>query len=403
MTLKLNRRQHLEQETTLAVKTDYYELLGIPRDASADAVDKAVREQMSVWRKRVETSDLSAKQEAERRMELLAEARTILRDGAKRSQYDRELATGGVERPSVETSGAGAGVDDWVGKARAHIERNDYQSAVYATKMALQLGTSTPELWYLRSRANVGLGELQDALYEAREAVNGDSGNLVFISQLAIVHEFRKEYRESLGVLDAGLTLDPGNRGLNIQKASLLLDLEQWDPALHITKFLLGMDNKDMIASRFHVAGLIGKAEGFKTSGFGGKFFENDEAWAQYSACVDEIAMFRFEPGSEEEQLRAEYVQERDEQAQMTFCLPWYPIDFVRSTLNPKHKNSRVALAAVYTCIYSGVGLMISFWLLSFGGIGVILGLGVWVFLGLSWWQSYKPAWKDRRTWIQSI
>lgn len=384
----------------MAVKTDYYELLGIQRTASAEEVDKAIREQTSIWRKRVETSDLSAKQEAERRMELLAEARATLRDAEKRAQYDRELVTGGVERPAAQAPADSAGKDDWVARARGHIEQNDYHSARYATRMALQLGTSTPELWYLRSRANVGLGEFGDALYEAKEALNADSGNLIYISQLAFVHEARKEYSESLAVLNEGIALEPNNRGLNLQKASMLLDLDQWDMSLEVTRFLLNVDATDELATLFHVRGLVGKAEDCKSSSFGGAYIKNDKAWETFTTCVDEIATLRLQPGSEEEQLRADYVRHRDELAQKTFCLPWYPNDFIKATLNPDHKSFRILMAAIYTAIYSGVGLMISFFFFSLGGIGTLLGLIVWGVLGLAWWKSYKPVWKDHRAWL---
>lgn len=384
----------------MAVKTDYYALLEIPRDADTGAIEKAVRTQTSRWRKRTESSDLSTRQEAERRMELLTEAKNTLLNAEKRGNYDQDLAVNGVEQAAMPTaSGSDSEKIDWVAKARTFIERNDYHSAVYATRMALQLGFSSPELWYLRSRANLGIGELQDALYEAKEALGSEPGNIGYIGHLAVIYEARGEIPAALTTLDNGLAIHPMNRELRVAKASILLDKSRWDEALHITKALV-TEKRDRMASILHVWGLMGKAESYRAPRglFQTAFFDDEASWNGFSACCDELNEYPLERDSELEPLRVQMLEERRNLSESIFCLPFYP-GFIHDMSSPRHPQFRLIVAVVATIIYSVVGLMISFWLMSFGGFGILLGLGVWGALGLAWWNSYKPRWQDHRNW----
>jgi curved DNA-binding protein len=63
---------------------DYYETLGVPRDASADQVRSAYRKLARTYH-----PDVNSDPEAEDRFKEIAEAYEVLRDPEKREQYDR--------------------------------------------------------------------------------------------------------------------------------------------------------------------------------------------------------------------------------------------------------------------------------------------------------------------------
>ena len=66
-------------------KRDYYEVLGVDRDADASAVKKAYRKQALRWHPDKNPGDA----EAERRFKEAAEAYDVLRDDQKRAAYDQ--------------------------------------------------------------------------------------------------------------------------------------------------------------------------------------------------------------------------------------------------------------------------------------------------------------------------
>ena len=64
--------------------TDYYEVLGVPRDADQDAIRRAYRKLARQYH-----PDVNSDSEAENRFKELGEAYEVLSDPDKREQYDR--------------------------------------------------------------------------------------------------------------------------------------------------------------------------------------------------------------------------------------------------------------------------------------------------------------------------
>ncbi|XP_036276867.1 dnaJ homolog subfamily B member 3 [Pipistrellus kuhlii] len=80
---------------------DYYEVLGVPRQASSDAIKKAYRKLALRWHP---DKNPENKEEAERRFKQVAQAYEVLSDSKKRDVYDR-YGEAGVE----DGGGGGSG------------------------------------------------------------------------------------------------------------------------------------------------------------------------------------------------------------------------------------------------------------------------------------------------------
>ncbi|KAM7105413.1 dnaJ homolog subfamily B member 3-like [Molossus nigricans] len=76
---------------------DYYEVLGVPRQASSDAIKKAYRKLALRWHP---DKNPENKEEAERRFKQVAQAYEVLSDAKKRDVYDRH-GEAGVEGRDV--------------------------------------------------------------------------------------------------------------------------------------------------------------------------------------------------------------------------------------------------------------------------------------------------------------
>ncbi|HEY2006643.1 MAG TPA: DnaJ domain-containing protein, partial [Solirubrobacteraceae bacterium] len=78
---------------------DYYDALGVPRDASAEDIRRAYRSLARHYH-----PDINKEPDAEDRFKQMSEAYDVLRDPEKRARYDRFGARGGAGR-----AGAGDG------------------------------------------------------------------------------------------------------------------------------------------------------------------------------------------------------------------------------------------------------------------------------------------------------
>lgn len=207
---------------------DYYTVVGVDRTAAAEEIDRKVREQLRIWQRRTTNADLSRRQEAERRVQLLGEARAILLDAEKRRRYDGELAGVGGGAPGPDPTGEPGEPDvpgepaagsassaaprtpaEWLAAARRHLARNDYRAAAHAARQARNAPHPSAEAWGALARASAGLGNLDDARYEARQAVAAEPDSAQAHLDLAHVYEARREWHLAFEAYERASKLDP--------------------------------------------------------------------------------------------------------------------------------------------------------------------------------------------------
>jgi molecular chaperone DnaJ len=90
-------------------RRDYYEIMGVPRDADAEAIKRAFRELALRYH-----PDRSQEPDAEERFKEIAEAYAVLGDPQKRAQYDAH-GFAGVSGVRPEDAFAGVDLDDLFG------------------------------------------------------------------------------------------------------------------------------------------------------------------------------------------------------------------------------------------------------------------------------------------------
>ena len=110
---------------------DYYETLGVARDAAADAIKKAYRSLARKFHPDVQTGDKAEKKKAEDRFKEIQQAYDVLGDAEKRAAYDRMghaayTATGGKGQPHFDPSawsgGGGPGMGGGPGGFSINLE-----------------------------------------------------------------------------------------------------------------------------------------------------------------------------------------------------------------------------------------------------------------------------------------
>ncbi|MFI6044056.1 tetratricopeptide repeat protein [Nocardia sp. NPDC051321] len=240
----------------MTVQVDYYDLLGVERDASADTIRDAHKRATRIWTKRTASADQSTRQEAETKTSLLRQAFDILLEPAKRQAYDRDLSAGGVAAPAAVQGGG-----DWLAKARAALGRGDYRNAAYAAREATHTAGNSPEAWILRARANAGIGQLQDAIYEAKQATTIAPNNPDYLFQTALIQEQMKLWSDALSSYQAAARLAPNEYIYQIAIGGVYLQHGLVDKALEVIEPVHAAHRGVPLVAYYLASALLDKAE----------------------------------------------------------------------------------------------------------------------------------------------
>lgn len=241
---------------------DYYALLGVERTAAAEDLEKQIRQQLRTWSKRSNHPDLPRRQEAERRVQQYSEMRKILLDPHRRAEYDRRLAL----EPAASGAAAGPATDKdadvgWLAEAKRHLVGNDYLSAAYAARQARDAAPSDAAAWSVLAWANVQLGNITDALYEAGRAVTLDSGVPAYHLDLGDIQSRMNRHGDAIASYRKALELDPGLEEASVAIAGVLQDTGRHAEALRMLEDLLQRtQDKDWMGDQLAIA-LITAAE----------------------------------------------------------------------------------------------------------------------------------------------
>ncbi len=139
---------------------DYYAILGISRSASEVDVRVAYKREARIWRKRAASSQVSVREEAVRRLALLEEAFSTLSDTQRRAAYNRQ-PTSALSSP-ISTSPVYPQFPsgDLIEQAESYLSVADYQAAARAAREATTNMGNSAQSWFVLSRANAGLAQL---------------------------------------------------------------------------------------------------------------------------------------------------------------------------------------------------------------------------------------------------
>lgn len=190
---------------------DYYELLGVERQASRTEIEEAVRATRKRYRRLEGSPDQAQRANAERMMALLAEAEKTLLNTTIRPEYDaaydREKQRIEDERKRADSSGE----HDWVSDAMGYLDEKNYTSALFAATEATRQHPEDPTAWGMRALASINLNRYEEAEYASREILKIDP---VSVSALDILSESclqLEQYDEAIMLSRRAQELDSGD------------------------------------------------------------------------------------------------------------------------------------------------------------------------------------------------
>ncbi|MEI8080387.1 MAG: DnaJ domain-containing protein [Actinomycetes bacterium] len=245
---------------------DFYEVLGVPANATEATIEKAINELQRKWRSRQNSPDPKRRVEAEEMMRTVEAAEVTLKDRNRRQAFDRTRSaryappaataarpSGGQPNAGRRRTGGGSSQaqppprprpqptaqpgpkrptnsnNPWVRQANELLNRGANEAARIAAKRAVDATPSDPDSWTALGHALVALGRVQEAQLPFREAVAiaPTSANRVNLAKCRMMLGY---YGLAFESLSAAYSRDPGN--LSVREALVLCYVDAGNPEL---------------------------------------------------------------------------------------------------------------------------------------------------------------------------
>lgn len=234
---------------------NYYELLQVDSNIGADELKEKLIEAQRKWLGRTNAPDLKRRQEAERKIEILAAAEEILLDEAKRIEYNRmldgsnsEVNTNDQEQFDDTTKST---AQELIDEAWNLLEQERVADAIVVGKRVTENYGANAYGWAVLARAHYIWNEYDDAIYEYRKAIDIETNNDVFYYDLADVYfdHPRLSFEERLNHVEKltqkALSIKPNERAYRFRMAVIARYRDNYDQAIDILRQLIETHGKD--------------------------------------------------------------------------------------------------------------------------------------------------------------
>lgn len=206
---------------------NYYELLGLEKDASTQEIETAIKKMRRVWNSRANNPSAEIRAEAEQNVKNIADAERILLNTATREQYDIELATA----PSPVITSSDDGLEDWQERVVEMCEIGNYTSAYTFLQSILQREPLNSQALLLLGMVCSDTDRDEEALTYLLSASQLNDENPLIYKYLGFSYDAIGEHSKALDAFKRASILDPAEDIYKIFCTSELRTLEKYKDA----------------------------------------------------------------------------------------------------------------------------------------------------------------------------
>lgn len=229
---------------------NYYRELNLAQTATDEEIRKAILRERRLWSNRTNSPDLERKQEAERKVTLLAQAEQILFDPVRKQQYDQALRMAPIEQPRAGQTGTGE-TRDWVREGRRLLSDGDIPNALFAATQATTVDGANPEAWALSAQAKFRWGQIQDSVYEYKRAISLRPNEATYYFDLGGVYESVEEWNSALQNYQWASRIEPMTIAYRASVGEAYFHLDHYEEAITVLKQCVAEDQNNFIYKNY--------------------------------------------------------------------------------------------------------------------------------------------------------
>jgi tetratricopeptide (TPR) repeat protein len=243
--------------TTTTAFVNYYEILEISPQATTEQIKAAVKLQRRTWIKRQQAPSIERQREAEDRVRMIDAAETTLLDADARAEFDRRLASYvPPATPALQPTAEGT---TWLVRAKEFLSAGDVRSAAYAARQATDQQASHHEAWAVRATADFLIGQVNDAIFEFKEAIRIKPDEDSYYFDLGSVYESKSDNAEAIRYYQQAAQLAPDKPVYKVAIASVMLSNNRPEEALPILE-QVHKDHPEVEEFAFYLAAALNEA-----------------------------------------------------------------------------------------------------------------------------------------------
>ena len=205
---------------------NYYEVLGLNMDASANEIQERVIAEINKWRKRVNAPNPQKQREASEMMELMQEIQDTLLDENRRVAYDADLmeqeretnnaqqAQGAQE---AQASDHDRHIDELYKRFDFHYDQQNYGDAIEVAKQLVRELPNNPYAWHKLAIANYSWDNFASARYEIEHAISLKENEAHHHYTASVIYHdstdmnYQERLKRSIEFLNKALSIEPNN------------------------------------------------------------------------------------------------------------------------------------------------------------------------------------------------
>ena len=257
---------------------NYYLLIGLDQTASEEDIKAAISAKRKAEAKGTNSSKLEKRQEAERIMQLLHEAYSILLDPQKRAKYDQELKSAPREEREIDESDL-KGKEDLIALGWQLLIKGEVADALYVATKATEREASNADAWALLGQSKYRWGETEDAIYEYKRAIKLRPNDAEFYYDLGNVYEAADMPNEAYTQYQRAAQINPKETYYRAAVGALLVKKNEFEEGIRIIEQCIKEEPENDSYKWFYAVGLYMRAESH--------FWENPEDGLIYVTSKD--------------------------------------------------------------------------------------------------------------------
>lgn len=214
---------------------DYYQLLAVEESATEEVLEEALKRELRKWTHRQGLADFDRRQEAERRVRDLTDARGVLLNAGSRKQYDNQRAAQSARTPQqTEAEAPSDAAIDWATRAEEYLSFGDMPSANFAASQAVQLRGSHHEMWSIRGHTALSMGDWMQAEFSFNEAIRIRPDVAIYHFDLGCAYEEKEQYFEALQQFELAAQIEDNEPTYQRAIAGIYVHRLEYDRAVEI-------------------------------------------------------------------------------------------------------------------------------------------------------------------------